>query len=250
MKPYPAENPFPGLRPFEPGDAHLFFGRDGQSDDLLNRFKRTRFVAVVGTSGSGKSSLRRAGLIPALYSGITSIGSNWRVSLLRPGDDPIGNLATALNTPSPFESAETHSNQILDEAAAGKEDLEIAIAMTEATLARSRSGLIEAASQTIGLVSENLLIIVDQFEELFRYSRDSSERRNYGADFVNLLLEATSRKNVPIYVILTMRDEFLRDCTGFWGLPEAISDGQYLIPRMSRNERRKAIEGPIEVARA
>ena len=79
-------NPFPGLRPFEADEEHLFFGRDGQSDELLRRLRRSRFLAVLGTSGSGKSSLVRAGLLPALYGGImTQAGSAWRVALFRPG---------------------------------------------------------------------------------------------------------------------------------------------------------------------
>src|SRR4030095_16144920 len=96
-------NPFPGLRPFESNEDHLFFGRDGQSDELLRRLRRSRFLAVLGTSGSGKSSLVRAGLLPALYGGImTQAGSAWRVALFRPGHDPIGNLARSLNDPEVF----------------------------------------------------------------------------------------------------------------------------------------------------
>src|SRR5207237_4415866 len=94
-------NPFPGLRPFEAAETHLFFGRDGQSEELLKRLKRTRFLAVVGTSGSGKSSLVRAGLLPALQGGLmSSAGSDWRIAILRPGGDPIGNLARALASPT------------------------------------------------------------------------------------------------------------------------------------------------------
>ena len=90
-------NPFPGLRPFETEEYNLFFGREGQSDELLARLGRTRFLAVVGTSGSGKSSLVRAGLLPALYGGLMAgAGSGWRVAVMRPGHDPLGNLARAL----------------------------------------------------------------------------------------------------------------------------------------------------------
>ncbi len=62
-------NPFPGLRPFEPDEDHLFFGREKEIDELLRRLRATRFLQVVGASGSGKSSLVRSGLIPALHSG-------------------------------------------------------------------------------------------------------------------------------------------------------------------------------------
>src|SRR3954466_15784521 len=91
-------SPFPGLRPFEPDEDHLFFGREREIDELLRRLRSTRFLSVVGTSGSGKSSLVRSGLIPSLYSGfMVAAGSSWRVAMLRPGEDPIGRLAEALD---------------------------------------------------------------------------------------------------------------------------------------------------------
>src|SRR5579871_4386922 len=90
-------NPYPGLRPFEPEEDYLFFGRERQTDELLRTLRRTRFVAVVGGSGSGKSSLVRAGLVPSLHGGgMAGAGSTWRIAILRPGDKPIANLAQAL----------------------------------------------------------------------------------------------------------------------------------------------------------
>ena len=90
-------NPFPGLRPFETDEYGLFFGREGQSDALIERLQRSHFLAVVGTSGSGKSSIVRAGLLPALRGGMMAgAGSGWRIAIMRPGNDPIGNLAGAL----------------------------------------------------------------------------------------------------------------------------------------------------------
>ena len=91
-------NPFPGLRPFDSDEDHLFFGRERETDQLLRRLRTNRFVSVLGTSGSGKSSLVRSGLIPSLYSGyMVKAGSTWRVAVFRPGEDPIGNMAMALN---------------------------------------------------------------------------------------------------------------------------------------------------------
>ena len=79
MPPGSLFNPFPGLRPFEPDEDHLFFGREKEIDELLRRLRASRFLSVVGTSGSGKSSLVRSGLIPSLYSGfIVNAGSTWR----------------------------------------------------------------------------------------------------------------------------------------------------------------------------
>src|SRR5215831_17787607 len=89
---------YPGLRPFDAENALLFFGRDPQTDALLRRLDDTRFLAVIGLSGSGKSSLVRAGLLPGLRRGhLCSAGSQWRFSLMRPGSDPLRALARALN---------------------------------------------------------------------------------------------------------------------------------------------------------
>ena len=91
-------NPFPGLRPFEPDEDYLFFGRDVQKEELLRRLRSTRFLVVVGTSGCGKSSLVRAGLLPSLYGGLMSkAGSSWHIAMFRPGNKPITNLASTLN---------------------------------------------------------------------------------------------------------------------------------------------------------
>jgi hypothetical protein len=224
-------NPFPGIRPFEMDETNLFFGRDGQSDELLKRMQRSRLLAVVGTSGSGKSSLIRAGLLPALYGGLMGdAGSSWRIAIQRPGGDPIGNLALALADPLVFGS---------------ESDAEIQTALIETTLRRSSIGLIDVARQARMSAHENLLVVVDQFEELFRFKRAQSG--DDATAFVKLLLEASAQREIPIYIIITMRSDFLGDCSQFTGLPEAINDGQYLIPRMSRDERKAAIVGPIAV---
>jgi energy-coupling factor transporter ATP-binding protein EcfA2 len=227
-------NPFPGLRPFETDEYHLFFGREGQSDELIKRLNVTRFLAVVGTSGSGKSSLIRAGLLPALHGGLMpGAGSSWRVALIRPGHDPIGNLAHELGA-------------ILDD---GHTDNEIQDNLIETTLRRSTLGLVDAVRQARMSPHEKLLVVVDQFEELFRFkeARKETDSEDDALGFVKLLIEASAQVEVPIYVVLTMRSDFLGDCSQFAGLPEAINQGQYLIPRMSRDERRAAITGPVAV---
>jgi hypothetical protein len=229
-------NPFPGLRPFESNEDHLFFGRDGQSDELLRRLRRSRFLAVLGTSGSGKSSLVRAGMLPSLYGGLmTQAGSGWRVALFRPGHDPIGNLAAALSGPGVFD--------------ADGDDAGLQKTITEATLRRSALGLVEATRQARIPPNENLLVVVDQFEEIFRFRRTSKREgpEDEAAAFIKLLLEAKRQTEVPIYIVITMRSDFLGDCSQFRDLPEAINDGQYLIPRMTRDQRREAITGPVAV---
>ena len=94
--------PFPGLRPFRIEESHLFFGREGQSEDVLEKLAKNKFVAVIGASGSGKSSLMYCGLVPILYGGfITEAGSRWRIVTTRPGNSPVENLANALQKISP-----------------------------------------------------------------------------------------------------------------------------------------------------
>src|SRR5438045_6214462 len=93
------QNPFPGLRPFRVDEAHLFFGRESQVDAMVDKLAATRFLSVVGTSGSGKSSLVNCGLRPALHRGLmTRVGTTWRIAQFRPGTDPVRALAAALAT--------------------------------------------------------------------------------------------------------------------------------------------------------
>jgi hypothetical protein len=234
-------NPFPGLRPFLDKEQHLFFGRESQVDTMIDKLAAHRFLTVVGTSGSGKSSLVNCGLKPALYRGLmASAGTAWRMAHFRPGSDPIKAMAAALVQPDGlFRASEV-----------GGVPVESII---DATLHASKQGLVAAYQQAHLDPSINLLVIADQFEELFRYrnlqpsTEGPSATEEKAVAFVNLLLEAAASP-LPIYVVITMRSDFLGDCAQFFGLPEAINSGQYLVPRMSRDERRSAIAGPVAVA--
>jgi WD40 repeat protein/energy-coupling factor transporter ATP-binding protein EcfA2 len=227
----PPFNPFPGLRPFEMRDRIVFFGREEQTAELLKRLRQTRFLSIVGSSGSGKSSLVRAGLLPGLHGGfMAEAGSPWKIAVMRPGGDPVGNLAGAL-----LQSG------IID-------PVEDPFSFVRSTLSRSAKGLIECVQQSGLAPDQNLLVVVDQFEEVFRFRRRFRTLEEEAGGFVRLLLEAAQQQVRPIYVVLTMRSDFLGDCAEFRGLAQAINQGQYLVPRMSRDQVRRAIEGPIQVA--
>src|SRR6266498_3969024 len=151
-------NPFPGLRPFDEEENYLFFGREQDIDALLKRLHSNRFLAVIGWSGSGKSSLVRSGMIAALHSGhLVQAGSSWRVAIMHPGTDPIGNLSDALSqhltVPASAEQAATSR------------------VLIETTLRRSNLGLFDCIRQAKPPASENFVLLVDQFEELFRFKR-------------------------------------------------------------------------------
>jgi hypothetical protein len=229
-------NPYPGLRPFEQEDSDFFFGRETHTEELLRRLSSSRFVAVVGTSGSGKSSLVRAGLIPALYGDLLAAGSHWRVAIFRPGNDPIRAMADDL-----------HKNVSV---VAGATNGKLPRDMLETTLRRSSLGLIEAIKQNQMVERENILVVVDQFEELFRFQdrAGTSGAKDESAAFVKLLLEGAASTAVPVYALITMRSDFLGDCARFRDLPEAVNKGLYLVPRLTRDQLREAIEGPAAVA--
>jgi WD40 repeat protein len=225
-------NPFPGLRPFRSDEDHLFFGREEQTAELLSLLRVNRFTAVVGTSGSGKSSLVRAGVLPELLGGMmTAAGSAWEVAFMRPGGQPIDNLARALCDADLYDGDDPDS-----------------IPQLAATLGHSGLGLIEAARQSNLDPDAKLLIVVDQFEELFRYRVTGGTAHDEAADFVNLLIQAARQDTVPIYVMLTMRSDYLGECSNFRGLAEMVNDGEYLIPQLSRDQLQRTIEGPVKVS--
>ncbi len=233
-------NPFVGLRAFEENEDYLFFGRGVQINDLLKKFKDNRFLAVIGSSGSGKSSLVKSGLLPAIYSGFMTVGSNWRVALMQPGENPIGYLTKQLAEEGTLYT-DINTREIPYES------------VIESRLRRSEKGLLHVYEDAHLPPNENLLIVVDQFEELFRFSKYEKENKLGKSDamhFIQILLTAVQQKQYPIYVLLTMRSDFLGDCAEFRGLPEAINKGQYLVPRMTRDEIREAITGPVAVSNA
>ena len=221
--------PYPGLRPFREDEAHLFFGREGHRRELLKRLVATRFVAIVGTSGSGKSSLVRAGLLPDLQSGyLPRAGSNWVIVESSPGNDPIGRLAAQF-------------------AGAGWQ-------MAPEDLRTNSRQILETAAERLG-AGQHLLVLIDQFEEMFRLAARDEPMADHDekACFVRLLLQAGDQagpadENPRVHVIIAMRSEFLGRASTFRGLPEAIDQGQYLIPRLSREELRRAIVSPAHVA--
>jgi energy-coupling factor transporter ATP-binding protein EcfA2 len=233
-------NPFPGLRPFKIEESHLFFGREGQSDEVLLKLSKSRFVGVIGPSGSGKSSFIYCGVMPILYGGfLTDASPDWEVVVTRPGAGPIDNLAEALLKNNPeYRSADPEEKKI-------KRTI-------FSTLLRSSSlGLVEAIEQTRKDQDINYLVLVDQFEELFRF-KDSHDANsvNETLAFVNLLIEAINYPDAPIYVAITMRSDFIGDCAQFPDLTRKINDSHYLIPQLTRDQKRRAIEGPVAVGGA
>jgi hypothetical protein len=231
--------PYPGLRPFEQQDAHLFFGREDIVAALLNRLVAKRFVAVTGLSGCGKSSIVRAGVLEELDAGtLGHVAPVWERVVFRPGRDPLTELAAAIH--GSFADAKgIELHQVLAMLAMGAEGLRqiLARAYPDATPG-----------------SHAILIIADQFEEVFRFSEKFNRerwvrRRDDAERFIELLIESSAppKSGPSVFVMLTMRIDFLGDCSQFEGLPAKINDGQFLIPRLTREQAEAAIMRPAEV---
>lgn len=216
--------PFPGLRPYTEPDAAWFFGRGRETNELLRRLRRARFLAVVGPSGCGKSSVVQAGMLPAVRDGY--LDAAWEIATFRPGDQPLANLCAAVSACG-------------SGGAGGVRDL----------LESGPMGLVSAIQSRNLPPETHFLILVDQFEELFQFvRRKGNPAQDETKAFLKLLLSATASDLLPIYVVMTMRLEWLNEAASYVGLAEAINEGIYLIPQMSRRQFQQAILGPIEAA--
>jgi tetratricopeptide (TPR) repeat protein len=224
--------PYPGLRAFRREETDLFFGREDCINAMVDRLAATRFLAVLGSSGTGKSSLVKTGLLDALELGLmVSAGSRWQIVDFRPGGAPLKHLARRLlETADPYDKAE-HTDTDVD--------------LLRAFLARGPRSAIEWCRSGHLLKGANLLLLVDQFEELFRYQNYAD--REEAESFVALLLESARTREFPIYVAITMRSEYLGACALIEGLADAINAGMFLTPRMTRDLCHEAIVGPAAV---
>lgn len=222
-----ALNPFPGLRAFNTHEADRFFGRQQQIQELADKLATVSFVAVAGSSGCGKSSLVRAGLLSEL-SNRTETGSKtvWHAVVMRPGIQPIANLAEQLS--SVIGQGMNH---------------EVNSGTLYGRLQLGGLGLVEAVRLARLDPHVRLLVVVDQFEEVFRFKRMASA--DEASAFVKLLLHAADDPESPVSVVITLRSDTLGYCADFRDLPEAINRGQFLVPKLTRDQRKETIVGPI-----
>jgi len=232
--PFAGQCPYRGLEVFDVEHAPFFFGREALTEWLIVKLRASpsgqenRFLAILGASGSGKSSLARAGLVPALERGALDGSGEWPIVVLKPGRDPIESLAVALagldgTRPSPV----------------AVQGLMAALCSAENTLhLTARLALREAPP------SRRLVVLVDQFEEVFTLCEDEAARR---ALFDNLLYAATVAGGRAI-VVLTMRADFYGKCGAYPALAAAMSDNQLLVGPMTEDELRRAIERPAQLA--
>ena len=226
----PAE-PYPGLRPFEPNEHRIFFGREEMIDTVIDALARKNLVVVHGASGSGKSSFVRAGVLPWLEIQ-QSRRRHWLTKIRRPAGGPLRNLASALAN---LFGAAPGSSQAIDPLTSWH---------TRLALGHTVLDDIEALLSSKG---SSLCLLIDQFEELFRYARETS--REEAELLIQLLCSLASEQNPAphLFVILTMRSDYLGECARFDGFAETVNSCQYLLPRLNDFGLLRAIHEPAEL---
>ena len=212
----PAENPYKGLQAFGEADAADFYGRDALVDELVRAVGERRLVAVVGPSGIGKSSVVKAGLVPALRSGVTAGSDRWLVTDMFPGSYPYEELAAAL-----LRVAVERPDDLVEQ------------------LARDELGIRRVVKRILPTASE-LLLVFDQFEELFTLTADEEMRRRFLAGLTALADDPHS----PARVLVTLRADFLDHPLRYPEFGELLRAGMVAVAAPSEDELAEAIERP------
>lgn len=212
--------PYRGLQAFEEEHAELFFGREGDIQRIVEKLKVTRFMAVVGASGSGKSSLVRAGLIPGIKRGVLQQSDSWTIRVFTPGARPLTTLAANLLRLHPQQSM----NRTLDEMSTDERTLHLAVSLAMAERP----------------AAERVVWVVDQLEEVFTLCTDESER----AQFLANLLYAGFIPGGRNVVLLTLRADFYPKCAAYPELSACIVEQQFLVSLMEKENLKQAIEEP------
>ncbi|MCL4301278.1 MAG: hypothetical protein KJ077_36590 [Anaerolineae bacterium] len=232
-----SDSPYLGMQYFDVNDADRFFGREHLTAKLVSYLQERRFLAVIGASGSGKSSVVRAGLIPALSREQPLADGTfppedsfrWPVHIIAPTAHPLEALATSL----------TRDSESVTATATLMDDLK--------TDARSLHLYAVKLLQRTAPKSTKLFLLVDQFEELFTLCRDETERRTFIDNLLTAAgLSSSGTNDGPTIVVITLRADFYHHCAQYNTLREALARYQEYIGPMSADELRQAIEHPAQ----
>jgi WD40 repeat protein/energy-coupling factor transporter ATP-binding protein EcfA2 len=265
----PPKYPYPGLRPFKTEEVDIFYGRNSQKDAILERLNQSHMVFVLGSSGCGKSSLIKAGVIPALKAGLlTRQGHDWQVIAMQPGRNPLISLAEAFShtrerarEPAKARLAADQAKAKLaegqaksepagdlakaesagDPVASGRAEFLSCFENLEEGLWSASSILLETLAEGSRKNNVHYLLLVDQFEEIFGNQIENLAEVDR---FVKLLSAQYARPHPALFVVFTMRSDYLGNCSSFPGLSEAVNNCSYLTPILTATELREAIVRP------
>ncbi|HJQ75470.1 MAG TPA: AAA family ATPase, partial [Gaiellaceae bacterium] len=212
-------NPYKGLRAFAEDDAQDFFGREALTEHLVERLVKTRFLAVVGPSGSGKSSVVRAGLVPRLREGALPGSERWHVVEMFPGGYPLEELEAAL-----LRTADSAPAGLLEQ------------------LEQDERGLLRAVKRLLADDESELVLVVDQLEEVFTLVEDEARR----TQFLALLERAVGDPHARLRVVVTLRADFYDRPLLYSGFAELLRDYVEALVPLKPEEFERAIAGPAE----
>ncbi|MBR4440060.1 MAG: hypothetical protein IKS00_00800 [Bacteroidales bacterium] len=232
--------PYPGLRPFTEEESIFFKGRDLHIRQIVKMLEQNKMAFITGASGDGKSSMVYAGVIPYIRAGFSKAEFNsWLIVDFKPQRNTLASLAKSAS-----------------------DALLLPYEQTLTKLSRGFSALVDDYKNSEFYVKEgddaanrgkNLLIIADQFEEVFtmneNFHNGTPSIDSYTA--VNILLETVRlsiEEQLPVYLIFTMRSDYISQCTVFKDLPEFIAYSQFFVPQLKRSEILQVIEQPAELA--
>ncbi|XXX76817.1 serine/threonine-protein kinase [Sorangium sp. So ce134] len=228
-----AESPFAGLSAFQEVDADRFFGREDDIAGMVARLKSQPLLAIVGASGVGKSSLVRAGVIPALKRS----GAGWASLVMRPGRQPVAALADLLGHPSLREDAEADAPAGLARDAARGRLIE---------RLRAEPGYLGAELRAWSARNQRRVVLfVDQFEELYTLSCDARER----AAFFSCLEGVADDASSPLRVILSTRSDFIERVAEDRRFMAGVTRGLVFLSPIGREGLRDALVKPVQAAR-
>jgi len=241
--------PYTGLRSFTEEESIYFKGREENIEQATEQLQKNKFLMLTGASGDGKSSLVYAGIIPNARAGfLKSKYSQWAVADFRPERTPFKNLCKSIAAQLGIGNVETVESELKH----GFSALIELYKNSSRYLDTESAEWIEADESKKAELkrnSANLLILTDQFEEFFtnpeNYQNGAPSRESNLV--LNLLLETariSHEENLPVYVVFTMRSDFIGQCAAFRGLPEYIGFSQFFVPRLNRTQLQQVIEEP------
>jgi WD40 repeat protein len=220
-------NPFPGLRPFLPEDSFVYFGSESESGEVLRKLLKNRILTVIGSSGCGKSSLINCGVVPEMMNMAEKEKTSLKIISFQPGNDPVGNMTNAFVQAIIGNSKyDNHDNQAVS------------------NLKRDHDWIASTVKKLLIKSDEKVLIVIDQFEELFTHTQDETTNSSFEktSEFVSLLENAIRQTSVEIYILIVIRSEYISECSNIQGLTKLINDSNYLVPQMTRGNYKNVFE--------
>ena len=228
-------NPFPGLRPFTSGENDFFFGRGSEIEEIAGKLLKNRFVAVTGASGSGKSSLINCGIVPEIKSQSSKWKNFRRILTIKPGNSPVRNIAEA------FVESDLSADKKV-----------VRLNKNLKLLKENPEGISIILNDLNSGAEGNTLLIIDQFEELFRYGTPETGIgfSNEAAEFIDLITNALIHNDTRFHAIISLRSDLISECAQFKSFTQLVNNSNFLVPTMTRENFREVITGPVRNAGA